>query len=122
MISIVGYRLAKSKDEKQFIALELQGDIEMVQSLETGSFYATARKASVPSTFSDSTAKGLIGTKMPAIIKRVESDPYDYTVVESGLVIKLAHKYVYSPEEAEIVHYNLLTVAISSKKINFRRH
>ena len=48
----------------------------MVQSLDTGKFYATARKASVTSTFNEETAKGLIGTKMPGVIKRVESDPY----------------------------------------------
>jgi hypothetical protein len=100
MVKIIGYRLAKNKDEKEFVALELQGDVEMVQSLETGHFYATARKASVTSTFSEDTAKGLIGTKMPGVIKRVQSDPYDYTVVETGEVIKLAHKYEFQPEQA----------------------
>ena len=100
MVTIVGYRISKNKSEKEFIALELQGDIEMVQSLETGAFYATARKASVTSTFSEETAKGLIGTKMPGIIKRMESEPYDYTVAETGEIIKLAHKYVYEPENA----------------------
>jgi hypothetical protein len=48
MVTIIGYRLAKNKDEKEFVALELQGDIEMVQSLETGNFYATARKLLLP--------------------------------------------------------------------------
>ena len=100
MVKIVGYRLAKNKDEKEFVALELQGDIEMVQSLETGNFYATARKASVTSTFSEETAKGLIGTTMPGVIKRVQSDPYDYTVVETGEVFKLARKYEYQPQVA----------------------
>ena len=70
----------------------------MVQSLDTGKFYATARKASVTSTFTEDTAKGLIGTKMTGVIKRVESDPYDYTVAETGEIIKLAHKYEYQPE------------------------
>ena len=100
MITIIGYRLAKNKSEKQFICLELQGDVEMVQSLDTGRFYATARKASVTSTFTEDTAKGLIGTRMSGVIKRVESDPYDYTIAETGEVIKLAHKYEYQPEQA----------------------
>jgi len=100
MITIIGYRLAKNKSEKEFVVLQLQGDLEMVQSLDTGKFYATARKASVTSTFTEDTAKGLIGTKMPGVIKRVESDPYDYTVAETGEIIKLAHKYEYQPEQA----------------------
>ena len=99
MVTITGYRLAKGKDEKDFIALELHGDIEMVQSLETGNFYATARKASITSTFTEEVAKGLIGTKMVGTIKRVESDPYDY-VTPDGEVIKLAHRYEYQPEPA----------------------
>ena len=37
---------------------------------------------------------------MPGVIKRVQSDPYDYTVVETGKVIKLAHKYEFQPESA----------------------
>jgi hypothetical protein len=100
MVTIIGYRLAKNKSEKEFIVLQLQGDLEMVQSLETGRFYCTARRASVTSTFNAETAKGLIGTKMPGVIKRVESESYDYTVVETGEVIKLAHKYEYQPEQA----------------------
>src|ERR1019366_9504862 len=112
MVTITGYRIAK-KDDKTFIALELQGDIEMVQSLETGNFYATARKASVTSTFSEDTAKGLIGTKMPGVIKRVASDPYDYTVVETGEVIKLAHKYEFQPET---VPYNPVPTPMFSLK------
>jgi hypothetical protein len=99
MVTIIGYRLAKNKDEKEFIALELQGEIEMVQSMETGNFYATARKASITSTFSEESAKGLVGSKIAGKIVRVESNPYDYAL-ESGEVIKLAHRYEYKPEVA----------------------
>ena len=99
MVTITGYRLSKGRDEKEFIALELQGDIEMVQSMETGRFYATARRAFITSTFKEEIAKGLMGTKLQGTIKRVESDPYDYTVAETGEIIKLAHKYEYHPSE-----------------------
>jgi hypothetical protein len=102
MVTITGYRLAKNKDEKEFIALELQGDIEMVQSIETGNFYATARKASITSTFSEETAKGLVETKIAGKIVRVESDSYDFAL-ESGELIKLMHRYVYQPLETEAV-------------------
>ena len=118
MITIIGYRLAKNKSEKQFIALELQGDVEMVQSLDTGRFYATARKASVTCTFNLETAKGLIGTRMPGVIKRVESDPYDYTVVETGEVIKLAHKYEFQPEVAPYTPPPRQVFSLKSTSVN----
>jgi len=103
MVTIIGCIQRKNKAEKAFTALELQGDIELVQSLETGSFYATARRVSITSTFSEEIAKGLIGTKLPGKITRVESDPYDYTVVETGEIIKLAHRYEYQPDVAPYV-------------------
>ena len=98
---IVGYHWAKrASDGREFISLDLQGEVEMVQSMETGNFYATVRKASIPSTFSEETAKGLVGSKIPGKIVRVESEPYDYTVAETGEVIKLAHRYEYQLEAA----------------------
>jgi hypothetical protein len=99
---IVGYHLAqRASDGKEFISLDLQGEVEMAQSMETGNFYATVRKASIPSTLSEEFAKGLIGTKLPGVIKRIASDPYDYTVPETGEVIQLQHRYTYQPEETE---------------------
>lgn len=99
MVTVINYHVRQSKDGKDFVTLTLQGDIEMVQSMETGRFYATARKCSITSTFDEPTAKTLIGAKMPGIIKRVEADPYDYAIPETGEVIKLAHRYEYAPEK-----------------------
>src|ERR1017187_9833556 len=105
---IVGYHHAKrASDGKEFIALDLQGDVEMVQSMETGNFYATVRKASIPSTFNEETAKGLIGTKLPGKIVRVESEPYDFTIPGTTEVIQLQHRYVYTAGETEaLAPYN----------------
>jgi hypothetical protein len=102
MVTVIKYHVRLNKDGKEFVTLTLQGDIEMVQSMETGKFYATARKCSITSTFDEKTAENLIGTKMPGTIKRVESDPYDFTIQETGEVIKLAHSYEYSPEGVEV--------------------
>ncbi|HVX27195.1 MAG TPA: hypothetical protein VHB70_12680 [Parafilimonas sp.] len=101
MVTIKNYALRESKEGKKFITLELQGDVELVQSMETGNFYATVRKCSITSTFDEATAKSLIGTKMPGSIKRVETEAYDFTVPETGEVIKLAHSWQYVPEETE---------------------
>lgn len=99
MVTITNYHLRESKDGKQFIALEIQGDIEMVQSQQTGRFYATARKCSITSTFDEQMAKSLVGKTMRGNIIRKSCDPYDYTVPESGEIITLSYSYDYTPEE-----------------------
>jgi hypothetical protein len=99
MVTIINYALRESKEGKNFVSLQLQGDIELVQSLETGRFYATARRCSISSTFDEVTAKNLIGTKLPGNIKRSQCESYDYTVPETGEVITLAHTYEYVPDQ-----------------------
>jgi hypothetical protein len=99
MITITGYALRQSNDGKQFISLQLQGDVEMVQSMQTGKFYATSKRCSMPSTFNEETAKALVGSRMPGSIERVECKPYDYAVPETGEVVTLAHTYEYVPEQ-----------------------
>ena len=102
MVTIIGYALRTSKDGKSFVALQLQGGIEMVQSSETGKFYATAKRCFITSTFDEQTAKGLVGQTMPGSIERVACDPYEYSVPETGEVISLAHSYEYLPEEKRV--------------------
>ncbi|MDB2385675.1 hypothetical protein N9V96_04310, partial [Polaribacter sp.] len=81
-----------------FFVLELQGGIEMIQSKETGNFYATAKKAFIPSTFDEKTCVALIGTDMPGGISKQECEPFDYVVKETGEEITLYHRWVYVPE------------------------
>lgn len=102
MITIKNYQLRERKDGKQFITLELEGSIEMVQSMETGRFYATARKCTISSTFDENTAKAAIGTTMPGRIVRQNCDEYEYAIPESGEIIKLAHRWEYQPEDGPI--------------------
>jgi hypothetical protein len=82
MVKIIGFHLCKrSTDGTEFIALDLQSDdIDLVQSMETGNFYAMARRCSITSTFSEEMAKDLIGKQLPGSIKRVESSPYDFVI------------------------------------------
>lgn len=99
MVTIKEYRLQESKDGKDFIALVLQGDVELVQSMETGRFYATARRCKISSTFDEETALSILGTKLPGRIERLDCEEYEYTLPESGEVIKLAHTYQYVPDD-----------------------
>lgn len=100
MVTIVNYhQRTSSKDGKTFITLELQGPVELVQSMETDRFYATARKCSISSTFSEEVAKTLIGTQFSGSIVRVQKEPYDYTIPETGQIVRLAHGYEYRPDE-----------------------
>jgi hypothetical protein len=97
MVTVTNYHLRQSKDNKPFVSLELQGDLEMVQSMQTGKFYATTRKCSMYSTFDEATAKLLVGKQIEGSIVRVECAPYDYTVPDTGEIIQLAHSYEYVP-------------------------
>ena len=101
MVRIINFKQYTNEDGAVFFALELQGGIEMVKSQQTQRFYATARKVVIPSTFDENTCKALIGSEMPGKIVKVETEPYEYTIRETGEVIELSHRYEYQPEEAQ---------------------
>lgn len=98
MVRIIGVH-ARQNEKGNYVSLELQGDLVMVQSQTTGRFYATAKRCFIFSTFDEQTAQSLIGSQIPGSIERVECEAYDYTVQETGEVIKLAHSYAYVPHE-----------------------
>lgn len=93
---------------EEFFGLVIQGGIESVKSKETGRSYFTARKTMVSSTFDETTCKGLIGTQMEGNIIRVKTEPYEYTIENTGEVITLSHTYAYVDEEQEIIEENII--------------
>ena len=97
-VTIVDFKKRVNSDDETFFALILEGDIEMVQSSETGRHYATARRASITSTFTEERCKQLIGKQMSGSIQRSDCEEYDYTLPETGEVIQLSHRYEYVPE------------------------
>lgn len=97
MITITGFKPATNDKGETFNMLELQGDIEMVKSKETGRFYATARKCLIASTFNDVMCEKLIGKEMKGEIERQVSEVYDYVIPETGETITLEHTWVYNP-------------------------
>lgn len=101
MVRIISMKSAQNKEGKDFIALQLQGGIEAMQSQQTGKMYLTARTAWIPTTFDEVTASSLIGNDLPGSINRVPCEPYEYTIKESGEVITLGYTYEYSPLEKQ---------------------
>lgn len=101
MVRIISYKTRQKEDGTNFYLLEVQGGIEMVLSKATGQYYATVKKATVSTTFDEETCKGLIGSKMAGKIVKITTEPYQYTIKESGETISLEHKYIYLPDGVE---------------------
>lgn len=103
MVTIKSIKKYLKNDGSEFIALQLEGGVEFVQSQQTGKFYATVRKCNMACTFDQQTAEQLIGQTIAGTIVRVSSEPYDYTIPSTGEAIQLAHSYQYQPEDSSSV-------------------
>ena len=101
MVTIINYKTRTKEDGTEFYLLEVQGGIEMVQSKSTEQYYATAKKATLSTTFDEETCKGLIGTKMPGKISKITTEPYHYTIRETGEQVTLDHRHVYLPDNVD---------------------
>lgn len=112
MVQITGFSVKENKEGKTFVSLELQGEISMTQSRETGKFYATARKCSITSTFSEEVAATLVGKELPGTIEKVACEEYELTDKETGEVKLMSHRYEYLPEAAA----NPLRIASSNRQ------
>ncbi|HWY11171.1 MAG TPA: hypothetical protein VN026_07600 [Bacteroidia bacterium] len=98
MITIISAVERKNSKEETFVALILSGDVEMVKS-QKGKFYATTRKASVPSTLTLELAKKMIGQRMNGQIVKKPCEPYLYAT-DKGEEIELdfTYEYIDNPE------------------------
>ena len=101
MVTITGYTARENSDGETFYVLHLQGEIEMVRSQDTGRLYATARQTTITSTFDEATCQRMVGTELPGVIRREETEPYEYTIPETGEVVTLSHTWTYDPEGGE---------------------
>jgi len=103
MVTIVDYAVRQAKEDgREFIVLVLQGGLSLVQSKNTGNFYATVKQTSIPSTFDEATAKGFIGEKLPGNVQRMSCDAYEWVNKDTGEVLELSHRWVYVPEGATL--------------------
>lgn len=103
MVTVKNFLKRQSKDGNEFFVLVLQGGVFPVKSQETGRMYFTAKTCTVPTTFDEDTCQQLIGSQFPGQIVRVEIEPYEYAVPETGEVIELSHRWEYSDESAKNV-------------------
>ncbi|CAA0252682.1 conserved hypothetical protein [Tenacibaculum maritimum] len=101
MVRIIGYKQRQKEDGELFYVLELQGGVELIRSKSTGNFYATAKKAYIPSTFDEQTCIALTGTEMQGSIIKEECEPYEYIVKETGEEIIMHHRWAYVPEDVK---------------------
>ncbi len=65
-----------STSGQTFVLLELSGGLELVQSQNTGKFYATSRKCRIPSTFNADVAKLMVGQQIDGDIIRITDIKY----------------------------------------------
>jgi hypothetical protein len=100
MVTVTGYNERQRKDGTTFIALEITGGAELIQSSTSGRYYATVRKCSIPSTFSKQVAESIIGQKLPGEIVKVICEPYVYENKTTGEIMQLQHSYAYQAEGA----------------------
>ena len=101
MITVTNYAVRERKDGSSFIALEITGGVELVQSQTNGRWYATVRKCSIPSTFDENIAKAMIGQRLEGDIVKVIVEPYDFINKKTGEVMKLQHSWAYRPKDSQ---------------------
>ena len=102
MVRVTNYESRTTQEGKQFFVLVLQGDLELVQSSETGKMYATVKKANLPCTFDELTCQALIGKELAGAIEKVECEPYEYTNPNTGELLVLNHRYEYVAETPQV--------------------
>ena len=96
-VTIIDYKERQNAKGEKFFVMIVEGDITLVQSKETGNFYATSKKASMTTTFDEESIKRLIGKRLPGSVERVDCEPYEFTVEDTGEVITLSHRYQFIP-------------------------
>ena len=100
MVTVSDYAVRQNQEGESYVVLILEGDMELVQSQQTGNFYASARKCSISSTFSEKMAAAQVGKQIPGNIVKVECEPYDFVIPNTGEAIVLSHRWSYVPEDS----------------------
>lgn len=108
MVTVKNYKQRENSDGETFNVLVIQGGVTPVKSKETGRTYFTAKTATVSCTFDEETCKDLIGTKFPGDIVKIETEPYEFAIPETGEVVTLTHRWEYRDEVLEEINEQLI--------------
>ncbi len=101
MLTITSYVQRTSlTDGSTYYALELTSSEPEVVKSQNGRFYITARRCFMSCTFSEAACVSMIGKQFPGTVSKVECDPYEYVVPETGETITRHHRYEYTPVES----------------------
>jgi len=100
MVTVSDYAVRQNQEGESYVVLILQGDMELIQSQETGRFYATTKKCTISTTFSEQMAASQVGKELPGRVIREECEPYDFVVPKTGEIIELSHRWTYVPDES----------------------
>jgi phosphomevalonate kinase len=95
MVTVKEIKKAENSNGEEFYGLIVQSGAIPVKSKKTGKVYFTAKTAFVSTTFDEKTASSLIGMEFEGTIKKVETDPYEYIIEQTGEVIQLSHRWEY---------------------------
>lgn len=74
MVTVTNFHLVEKKDGTSFTSLELMGELELIQSSNTGKFYGTIRKCRMHVTFDANIAKMMVGQTLEGDIVRVQQE------------------------------------------------
>jgi len=102
MVTVKDFVIRQTKDGREFIALILMGGLSLVQSKQTGNFYATVKQCSVPSTFDEFTAKSMIGERVPGSVVKKPCETYEWVNKTTGEIISLDYHWAYVPEGSSL--------------------
>ncbi len=95
MVTVKEIRKAENSKGEEFFGLIVQSGAMSVKSKKTGRVYFTAKTAFVSTTFDEKTASSLIGMEFEGTIRKVQTDPYEYTIKDTGEIIEMSHRWEY---------------------------
>lgn len=97
MVTVKNFNVRTTAGGRTFVTLDLEGGLEIGISQTTGKPYATTKKCSIPTTFDEVTAQGLIGSTLPGVITKVECEPYEFVNPTTSEKMILDYSWVYNP-------------------------